>query len=569
MALREILAEYGFNIDTSNVQAADSIVESMGDRLLSVGKWVASAFAVGKILDFGKQLIDTADNLSDTSQRLNVSTDDLQAWHYAAKLNGVEADELNSSIQRLGASLADAAKGGGQAKAFKDLGVDLENTDGSLKSSIQVFEEAGVAIGAIADPTKAAGYAADLFGKQYARLLPLFKQGPEGLAKLRKEFEELGGGISAEFIKNAADFNDQIDKLKVVGTSLGSQALGPLVPLVVSLGEGVLSFAAALAGTSKSSDILSLIGRAYGGIVRTVLQLVSGFGKFSNGMKTANRIARVLIEPFLTLEDFLVFLAGGDSVIGDWVDENFGSGTTSKVRALFGSIASGVDNTILNLGWLAKKIIDLGAGAVLVAGDIRDGFLAIPAGIHAAFDTMWNAVIADAASAARRIGAVVKALPGQEDFGLSLEGLGAALAQKPKQMGGAAELAQLQADRTLRYAASARLVSGAHSFLDGPSGGKFDGAAAQAQADAILSLAKATVATQAGHAGPGKPAAVAQGPAGPAQWLVDVQAPTKIDVHVPPGTDADMAKRVGDATAKGTARANNDLSATLAAATAG
>ncbi|HVY32575.1 MAG TPA: hypothetical protein VHB79_38825 [Polyangiaceae bacterium] len=570
-ALREILAEYGFALDTSQIESADSIVDGLGDKLASFGKWVAAAFAVGKVVDFSKQLINTADHINDTAQRLGVGTDELQAWQYAAKLSGIEADEFASSLQRLGSGIAEAASGAGNAKTFRKLGVDLKNADGSLKSSIQVFEEAGLAIGQLQNPTEAAGLAADLFGKQYARLLPLFREGPQGIAKLKKEFQDLGGGLSSDFIEHAAEFNDDLDKLSVIGTSLGGQVLGPLLPLITKLAEGIASFGRALAGTSKETDALSVYGRAYGGIVRIVAQAVSGVGKFSNGMKFASRIARVLVEPLLDIEDFLVFLAGGDSVLGDWVDENFGKGSAEKVRGFFGGLVKGIDNTVFKVEWLAGKIAEFGVGAVLAAGDVESAFLRIPASLQAAFDAMWNAVIDDAAAAVTKLGGAVKKLPGFADTGNSLEAAGSVLGNAPKRTGGLGELAQLQADDVKRHAAGGFLLGGIKAALEpkAPADLAAAAAAAQANANALATFVQATVAARQAHA-MGAPGNAAQATASaPPQWIVDVQAPTKIEVNVPPGADADLTKRVGDATKKASTQANNDLAATLAASTTG
>lgn len=568
-ALREILAEYGFAIDTSNIEAADSLVDGMGDKLLSFGKWVAAAFAVRAVIGFTKGLIDTADHLNDTSQRLNVSTDDLQAWQYAAKLNGVEADELNASFQRLQAGIAGSADEAGNAKAYKKLGVELKNADGTLKSTSQVFEEAGLAIGALQDPTEQAGYAAKLFGKSYARLLPLFRQGPEGIAKLKKEFQELGGGLSSDFIQNAADFNDQIDTLGIAGRGLASQVLAPLLPLLVELAKDAVSFGKAVAGTNKGNDTLTLVGRALGNIVRVFTKGGVATSAFSAGLRVAGRFARILVEPLLDLEDFLVFLAGGDSVLGDWVDANFGAGTTGKIQQWFADFATGLDKTEYSLKELGLGMIALGLQTSSVAAAIKAALLSVPADVGAAFEKMWNEIIDGASDAVVRLGRFVKHLPGRADEGSGIEAAGLGL-KGSKSFTAQGAAAQAQADAILEQAKIANLARSASEVL-GPGGkpGDNPGAAAQAQANALLALAQATVAQQQAHGPGGTTAATAQ-PSGPPQILIDgMKLESKTYVTVPAGTDADVAKGVGDASNKGAVKGMQDLTATVAAATSG
>lgn len=569
-ALREILAEFGFGIDTSQLESADSLVDGMGDKLLSFGKWVAAAFAVKAVVDFTKGLIDTADHLNDTAQRLNVSTDELQQWQYAAKLNGIEADELTGSLQRLQGGIADAAAGAGQAKAFKDLGVDLKNTDGTLKNTAQVFEETGLAIGALPDQTKAAGLAANIFGKSYSRLLPLFRQGPAGIAQLKKQFADLGGGLSSDFIQNAADFNDQIDTLTIAGRGLASEVLAPLLPTLVDLAKETVGFGRALAGTSKETGTLALIGRSIGNIVRTFLRGGPATSAFNAGLRTAGALARVLVEPLLDIEDFLVFLAGGDSVLGDWVDETFGPGTTKKIQAAFQEFSDGLDKTEYSVRELVGIFLAFGLTAEHVAGDVKSALLSIPLEVAAAFEQMWNQILDDASNAVQRLGRFVKELPGQGDRGADIDGAGLRL-KGGKNFGAQGAVAQANADDLLRHVQEGVLAARIPQIAGGGAAPKDQAAmlaAVQAQANSLLELARATAQHSTGH-GPAAPAAQAASAPGAAPWLVQIQAPTKVDVHVPPGTDADLAKRAGDGSAKGVTKANNDLSATIAAVTGG
>ncbi len=332
MALREVLASFGVEFDKEgNLDKGDKKINALTEQLLGFGKTLVGAFAVTEIVKWGKTIIDQGDHLGETAERLDVSTTALQQWQYAAKLSGVEADELTASLQRLGAGLSEAAAGGGQAATFKKLGVDLKRTDGTLKSSIEAFEEAGLAIGALEDPTEAAGLAANLFGKQYARLLPLFRQGPAGIAQLKKEFDELGGGFSPEFIKQSEEVNDNLDRLGVSFKSVSVQILSEALPGILELSRGAVVLAKRFIEWVKGTKaIQSGLAVLAGNGVASLIAKVGGLGK---ALTMLGRLAMRTLAPFLALEDLLVFFAGGRSLIGRGLDKMFGSGAGEEARA--------------------------------------------------------------------------------------------------------------------------------------------------------------------------------------------------------------------------------------------
>ena len=224
-ALREILAEFGIEFDKEgNLAKGDKAVDGMVDKLKDFGKAVAGAFAIDALVGFARQTIDAADAIGETAERLDVSTQSLQEWVYAAKLSGVEQQNLVAAIARVGASVdAGAAK-------FKKLGVATKDSNGNVRSAADVFADTAAAIAGIENPAEQAAAASEIFGKQYATLLPLLRQGPEGLAKLRQEFAELGGGFGEDFIKQSAEFNDNIDKVSFGLQTLAQEVLAPLMP---------------------------------------------------------------------------------------------------------------------------------------------------------------------------------------------------------------------------------------------------------------------------------------------------------------------------------------------------
>lgn len=557
-ALREILAQFAIEFDSKELEKGDGLVDGMVDKLKDFGKIVAGAFAVDAIVGFGRQLIDQADQVGLIAQRLDVSTQALQEWQYAAKLSDIEAGELTASLQRLGGGLAEAASGKGKADTFKKLGVDLKNTDGALKSSIQVFEEAGLAIGALQNPTEAAGFAQELFGKQYARLLPLFREGPEGLAALKQEFKDLGGGFSPEFIAQSQEFNDNLDRLTVGLKGLAKGFVVAVLPAILDFTEQAIGVVKAISKWVKGTKLIqatltALVGGGVLKLLRALPAVIAYFGGWRALMMRLGLVLLKFIAPLLILEDIIVFLSGGESLIGDVFDAAFGPGTAKNIQKLvaemvkfFGLFKSEPDNvrkafaTLPEdlekdlgsfgkfLGGWGQSIVDVGLFAVKsltggwdnfvsmakVAGfgfllaikivwtELKFAGLAAAAALSDAFDGVWNGIIEGAQAALNAMLDVLSKLPGTDDLVKTLkvkvEGLSGA-----KGAGDAGEqIAQLRDKARLGFAA---------------------------EYDQIGAKATAPVANGVGT----------------------ITNTTQVNVTVPPGTPADVARGVGAAAGKG------------------
>ncbi len=335
MALRDILAHFGINVETDELEKGDSLVDKFQDKLVEVGKWVAGAFAINALKDFASELIATADSIGETSDRIGISTQALQEWEYAAKLSGIESDKLRSSIVKLGAGL-----GKGTAdKALKKLGVATKDANGELRGVGDVFGDTIIALGALDNPTKQAGIAAELFGRSYADLIPLINEGPEGLAKLRAEFEKLGGAFSPEFIKQAQEYGDNIDRIQYGIKGLAKKAIGPLLPYLLELTRNSIEVVQSLVSWVKRTKIIqaSLIGLTAKGVmalVAAVPKLVTKLGGLKTILTTLGRFVARTVLPLLILEDIIVFLSGGKSAIGKGLDAAFGKGTAANIQAL-------------------------------------------------------------------------------------------------------------------------------------------------------------------------------------------------------------------------------------------
>jgi hypothetical protein len=188
-----------------------------------------------------KAAIDDLDKLNDSVERLGISAEDLSALNFAGKLNGIEAEDMTMALTKLSVKMQEAASGSKEAAAlFADLGVKVTDSSGKLKSADQVFAEVADSFAQLEDGAGKTALAVDTFGKTGAKLVPVLNGGADGLAKMRKEAEQLGAIIGTDLSKQAAEFNDNLDRLSVVSGAAARSITSLMLPSLIEFSSELL-----------------------------------------------------------------------------------------------------------------------------------------------------------------------------------------------------------------------------------------------------------------------------------------------------------------------------------------
>jgi len=209
----------------------------MSAKLAGIGKGMTIAGGVitaafGAIVTKTTQLGDKLDKMS---KRTNISVEQLSALGYAAKISGADLDTVEKSLRYLARGMNDASQGVGEAKeAFEELNISVTDTEGNLRPTMDVLKEAATKLAAMTDETKQVALATDIFGARYGtQLLPMLKEGGDGIEALMEKAKELGIVMSTEAAAKAAEFNDRITDLKEsvggMGRSIGEILIPPLI----------------------------------------------------------------------------------------------------------------------------------------------------------------------------------------------------------------------------------------------------------------------------------------------------------------------------------------------------
>lgn len=286
-------------------------------------------------------VIESGRALHDMSERTRVSVETLQVWRSFAMSVGVDAGTVETALRKLTRSMAAAARGSKlQANAFKELGVSVKNSDGSLRPIEDVLIDTGSALAALEDDSKATAIAVQVLGPAGMGLVPAFAKGADAVRKMTAEMKE-NVALNAEEAARLEDVGVALQRGEKKWVALRTRAVVAILPLLEMVSHAFEAVSKWVLRMSRETEILHTIWAelAAGGLARLVIMLGAWITKvggaraalslFGSGLRSAAVAAAEFLIPLLLIEDFLTFLAGGKSVFGRAVEEIFEGGAAS------------------------------------------------------------------------------------------------------------------------------------------------------------------------------------------------------------------------------------------------
>lgn len=244
----------------------------------------AAATAIGALAVKSGQW---ADDLVTMSKVYGIGTTELQKYSAAAGLVDVDVETIAASHVKLTKSMSSAADGtGAQADAFKQLGVETKNADGSLRDSDAVWQDVIKSLGQVENETERDALAMTLLGKSAMELNPLIEDGGESYKKMAETMKKYGlDFIDEETLQKANEFNDELDTMKAVGLTalqtVGAELAAHLAPALAKVVDAVGKFAGWLA--QLDPKVLTLIA-GIGAVVAVIAPLLIVIGKIATGV---------------------------------------------------------------------------------------------------------------------------------------------------------------------------------------------------------------------------------------------------------------------------------------------
>lgn len=182
---------------------------------------IGGVFAIGFLTSATRRILQHADQIDKTAKRISTSTDTVQKFDFAATQSGAALTDVEKAFINTSKAIEGAKQGlTTQMRAFQAFGISLQMLQ--TMSPEQVFLKIAEAIEKAGDAMDRAKSLEDIMGRGGKVLIPAFKGGFAGL------MGQAPKGIDAETVKNLAEFNDELDRLKREALPAAADAVGLL-----------------------------------------------------------------------------------------------------------------------------------------------------------------------------------------------------------------------------------------------------------------------------------------------------------------------------------------------------
>lgn len=353
-AIRELLAVFGFGVDTSELKKGEAGLTQFVEKVSHLAHGLAGLFAVHEIFHYAHAQAELLDQIEDTANALGISTERVQQFQFAAKALGDEGGTILNLMGRMQVTQQEAAKGNKKAaESFTSMGVALKDEHGNFKQADELFLDIADKIADTKDASKAAALATTVFGRAGRQILPFLKEGRDGFEELVEEYKLLGGGYSEKAIKAGADYEKQTAKLGLAVTSLKDRVNVGLFPILTKLVGYMIKGVVWFREMTENSRLLGAGLVALGGVASVfALKLAVAFSPI---IIAAAAIAGLV----LLIDDFMVFMEGGDSLIGETIDKMFGKGQALETIHDLRDTWKGIKDYFSTLNKDVRDFVDL------------------------------------------------------------------------------------------------------------------------------------------------------------------------------------------------------------------
>ena len=193
----------------------------------------AGAFAVSQLVRFGDEALKVADTIGKVADSLDVNTSFLQKYQFAAQQSGLTTEEFNKGLQNFTKMVGQAQLRTSEAgRTLEKLGVNVKNTDGSIKSTEEVFMGLTGALDNVGSEFERNAILSDLMGRAGVKLGVMLKDGSDAMKELAASAT---GVIDEDTIRRAERFNDTMNLLR-------RHIVAPLQTLFIETANSVLTF---------------------------------------------------------------------------------------------------------------------------------------------------------------------------------------------------------------------------------------------------------------------------------------------------------------------------------------
>lgn len=351
-----ISSALGGEAESAGKSAGLNIAGGIGSALKSAtGIVAAGATALtGALVSGSGAVAEYGDNIDKMSQKMGISRQGYQEWEAVMQHSGTSMETMKSSMKTLANAVE---KGNG---SFERIGISL--SDLSTMSQEDIFAATIAGLQNVDNETERTYLAGQLLGKGATELGALLNTSAEDTQAMRDRVRELGGVMSDDAVKAAAQFQDNMQDLKTALGGVGRNMISQLMPSMNTILDGFTSLVIGEEGAAE--------------------KLEAGFsGLFTN----LDGIAQNLVNGLTTM---LPSIVNTISSVLPQVIGMAGTLISSLATSLVGALPTLITTVIPALGQAAIQIIvALGQALIQAAPQLMDAGMQLLDMLFSAFSS--------------------------------------------------------------------------------------------------------------------------------------------------------------------------------------
>lgn len=260
--------EYDKQLDSAGKKGSSfssklgTVMKAGAKAVLAVGTAVATTAV--SLANLTLKMVDTAGEIDDNAQRLNMTTDQYQLWSFAMQKAGADASALEIVMRELTTFTTELAQGQGDALlTLQKLGVGYEEFM-AMDNATQLETIVG-ALQGMEDQTEKTRLAQELFGNRaYQTLMPLLNEEQGSIEKLNETMREQGLIVEEDLIKTGAELGDQVDIMKGKFKAYSLSLTAEVFPALENIVNGLLGIAQGSEGATEqfTAGIVEMVDKA-------------------------------------------------------------------------------------------------------------------------------------------------------------------------------------------------------------------------------------------------------------------------------------------------------------------
>jgi hypothetical protein len=211
------------------------------------------------------------------------------------------------------------------------LGIATLDASGKMRDSVSVLKDFADAFQKSGRSPEVMAAGLTLFGRQFQTLVPLLKDGSQGIANAQAEAKAFGLQLSTETGEQAENFNDNLTRLKSITEGIVQQLATSLLPILNQWSNQFVD-------TAKNTDQLAQSTSALKGVLTAAAlvanSLTIAFAAVSMVVKDTAVIIAAAVRSLGTSFDVLNSLAHGNLKEAKQGIQDYRNGTTEALGTI-------------------------------------------------------------------------------------------------------------------------------------------------------------------------------------------------------------------------------------------